>query len=312
MLLTSSEWAGFVKFERRDWSDILAIYYFRYRSYILILLTALVVGLVLVNYYRRRTRRNLEIIRDQKEELERAQEELRKAQAQLVAQEKFRQARDIAGGFAHEIRNALSPGRNVLGRMIELDREKLSDDKLRRMSRLIDRSLAHAVALTERISEYSHIEDLEATEQVDLALVLDRVLKEHEHLLRDRDIKVSRSGAESLPYEASPRHFELVFANLIRNAVEAMSEGDQRNLKIALNQSSDGMTIEIADTGPGIDDDDLDRIWDIFFTTNPDTGTGVGLTLTRKIVEMYDGSISVDSCKGQGTTFRIELPVKRA
>ncbi len=307
-ILSSGQAGAMVRFEKRGWVDIATIFYFRYRSYILVLITALVVGLVLVNYYRQRTRRNLVVIREQKEKLERAQRELKEAQAKLVAQEKFRQARDIAGGFAHEIRNALSPARHALGKMISLGRDKLSEDKLERMGGLVDRSLAHAVELTERISEYSHVEDMGTSREVDLGELIDKVLAEHRHLVEAAGVDVVREGAAEARRGGNPRHFELVVANLVRNAIRAMEGCEVRCLRVGLEASAGEVVMVVSDTGRGMDEATLERIWDIFYTTDPDSGTGVGLTLTRKIVDLYGGTISVSSAPEEGTTFRVELP----
>jgi signal transduction histidine kinase len=308
MLLTSGDESAVVRFERRGWVDIATIFYYRYRSYILMIMTALLVGLVLVNYYRQRTRRNLVIIRDQKERLEQAQRELKEAQAKLVAQEKFRQARDIAGGFAHEIRNALSPARHALARMMGLPREKLTEDKLKRMGGLMDRSLVHAVDLTERISEYTRIEELTAEESVDLVKVRDRVLEDHRHQFDDSGIELVSNKAGVVEYRGNPRHFELLLANLVRNAIVAMHESEQRRLTVSVEDTEGRVVIEVSDTGCGIRHEEHERIWDIFYTTDPDRGTGVGLTLTKKIVDLYEGAISVTSEPGKGTMFRVELP----
>lgn len=307
-ILASSQEGAMVRFEKRGWVDIATIFYFRYRSYILVLITALVVGLVLVNYYRQRTRRNLVVIREQKEKLERAQRELKEAQAKLVAQEKFRQARDIAGGFAHEIRNALSPARHALGKMMSLGRNKLSEDKLERMGGLVDRSLAHAVELTERISEYSHVEDMGTSREVDLGELIDKVLAEHRHLVEAAGVEVIREGATEARRGGNPRHFELVVANLVRNAITAMEGCEVRRLRVGLEAYAGEVVMVVSDTGRGMDEVTLERIWDIFYTTDPDRGTGVGLTLVRKIVDVYGGTISVSSAPGEGTTFRVGLP----
>ncbi|MBD3402633.1 hypothetical protein GF420_07035, partial [candidate division GN15 bacterium] len=158
LLLEGGTRAQFVRIEQRDWYDMISVIYFRYQLYILVALSGLLVGLIVTNYYRARTRKNLLVIREQKEALEKAQEALRRAQAQLVAQEKFRQARDIAGGFAHEIRNALSPVRNALTALAKIDPDTASSEQLDRLRRLIDRSVNRAIDLTQRISEYTHLE----------------------------------------------------------------------------------------------------------------------------------------------------------
>ncbi|MCM8817629.1 MAG: GAF domain-containing sensor histidine kinase [Candidatus Omnitrophica bacterium] len=95
--------------------------------------------------------------------------------------------------------------------------------------------------------------------------------------------------------------------NILDNAIRFMPDGGQ--LKISCELSQDYVSIKIADTGPGIPEENLDKIFEPFFTTDKKKGTGIGLALTKKIVESHGGSIKVESKLGSGATFTIELPV---
>ena len=105
--------------------------------------------------------------------------------------------------------------------------------------------------------------------------------------------------------------------NLLQNAVDAMSGGGQLSLKIAvatsapekLDQKRQYAKIAITDTGSGMDDYTLKRIFTPFFTTKENGGTGLGLSYALAVVEKHHGSIEVKSQKGQGTTFLLYLPL---
>jgi signal transduction histidine kinase len=101
-----------------------------------------------------------------------------------------------------------------------------------------------------------------------------------------------------------------VFINLIINAAEAMDGGGQLTLRTKTNDTRDTIIIEFIDNGYGIKEEDLNKIFDPFFTTKDiGHGTGLGLAISYGIVKGHNGSISVESEVGKGTTFIVELPV---
>lgn len=117
------------------------------------------------------------------------------------------------------------------------------------------------------------------------------------------------------PFAGVYHHLSQSFANLLRNAAEAMHGRDRRKLTVSTAATSSNILIRIADTGRGIPPADLERIFDSFYTTKPltaegdePTGTGLGLASTREIIASYGGEIRVQSRPGQGTTFTVRLP----
>lgn len=312
LLIGSGQYAQFVRIERRGWYQMLSVIYFRYRIYILVSLTALLVGLVVVNFYRVRTRRNLILISEQKVQLERAQEALQEAQAQLVAQEKFRQARDIAGGFAHEIRNALSPVRNALARLGRIRPEDFSEDQLARPRRLIDRSVKRAIDLTRRISEYSHLEKPRQGEAVNLKEVILNAVEQQRDILDDRGIRIVLPESCPGPVTGDRAQYEIVLSNLISNAADAVETVDRPRIEITCAENGNNVVVGVADNGVGVDAKDLDRVFTVFYSTKPDTGTGLGLAIVKKTVEVYGGSVAVESEPGRGSRFRVAFPAHNA
>jgi two-component system sensor histidine kinase HydH len=96
--------------------------------------------------------------------------------------------------------------------------------------------------------------------------------------------------------------------NILLNAVEAMDRGGQITLSASIE--SDNLRIDISDTGPGIPEENMAKVFDPFFTTR-EKGTGLGLAIVHKIVENHNGEIRMDSIVGKGTTFTILLPLKK-
>src|SRR5204862_2093595 len=96
-----------------------------------------------------------------------------------------------------------------------------------------------------------------------------------------------------------------ILHNLIRNAAESMQQGG--TLKLKTGRIDDHVSLSISDTGTGIPAEILDRLFDPFFTTKPD-GTGLGLAVSKKIIEDHGGKIEVQSTVGKGTTFVISFP----
>ncbi|HXK45100.1 MAG TPA: HAMP domain-containing sensor histidine kinase, partial [bacterium] len=95
--------------------------------------------------------------------------------------------------------------------------------------------------------------------------------------------------------------------NILDNAIRAMPDGGKLNISCMIED--DMVRIEISDTGVGIPEENLEKIFEPFFTTDKKKGTGIGLALTKKIIESHNGNIQVNSKIGAGTTFVIKLPV---
>jgi signal transduction histidine kinase len=98
-----------------------------------------------------------------------------------------------------------------------------------------------------------------------------------------------------------------VFLNLLMNAVDAMAGGGTLTVRTKADPPSPGIVIEIADTGKGIDEEVMKKLFLPFFTTKH-KGTGLGLAISKRFIELHGGTISVDSNPKGGTTFRIALP----
>jgi C4-dicarboxylate-specific signal transduction histidine kinase len=145
---------------------------------------------------------------------------------------------------------------------------------------------------------------------VDINLVVRSVVKFTEHEARQNETVVTLQLAPEQPRVwADSIMVEQVICNLVRNAMEAMAETRTLRREIVIRtvpQGGDAVEVEVIDTGPGIDGAVIDQVFDQFFTTKPE-GVGMGLSISRSIVESHGGSIRAESRAGGGATFRFTL-----
>ncbi len=152
------------------------------------------------------------------------------------------------------------------------------------------------------------------TSVVDLRLLVGEVLAIAQGELETHQILLRNDMDDGLPSVMATRvQLQQVILNLINNAVEAMSavSGRERCLTIASSLDPAGVTMTVADTGPGIDPTHLDRIFDPFFTTKAH-GMGLGLSICRSIVEAHGGTLRVSPASPFGTVFHLTLPIPAA
>jgi signal transduction histidine kinase len=149
---------------------------------------------------------------------------------------------------------------------------------------------------------------------VNINMVLDTAitfsLKKDTGLLRNKSIKVIKEFDENLPGTmADLMQLQQVFMNLLINAVESMKKGGVITIKTHYEPSDNSIQISIADTGKGIKNELKEKIFEPFFTTKP-KGTGLGLPITKRLIEQHGGSIQVENHLEGKTTFMITLPLK--
>jgi two-component system NtrC family sensor kinase len=142
--------------------------------------------------------------------------------------------------------------------------------------------------------------------------VLDEILLLHEKQLKENDINLSATLAEGLGLvNASKNQLRQVFLNMVANARDAMPGGG--TLSVVTDGDSDTVYVKVTDTGTGIREEHLDKIFDSFFTTKGEVkGVGLGLSVCYGFIEDHGGDIEVKSQVGEGTTFTISLPVHTA
>jgi signal transduction histidine kinase len=135
---------------------------------------------------------------------------------------------------------------------------------------------------------------------------VEEVLEFQAEALNDHHVDLKATIAPGCVANGDPEKLRQVVINLLVNAHDAMPESGILSVKVSSPRSI--VSVEIGDSGPGIDPRILPEIFDPFFTTK-EAGTGLGLSIVRKIVDQHGGRIEFDSLPGRGTRVRVELPL---
>jgi two-component system NtrC family sensor kinase len=233
---------------------------------------------------------------------------LRDTQEQLLQSEKLAAMGRLTSQIAHELNNPLYGIMNTL----ELLKTEIPADNKRR--RILEMALSETVRLSDLLRKMLSFSkpDQEERHPVDLNSVLDEILLLHEKQLKENDIHIALTLTEGLNLvNASKNQLRQVFLNMVANARDAMPEGG--TLSVVTGGGTDIVYVEISDTGTGIREEHLDKIFDSFFTTKGEVkGVGLGLSVCYGFIEDHGGDIEVKSRMGEGTTFTISLPVYTA
>ncbi len=240
-------------------------------------------------------------------EIKKAEEQVRRAN-----QLRYQQLKEIAGGVSHEIYNSLYPAVISLEKLGGLLADaSLSDpDRCERLLAMTSRAVQRALGLTETVTNYSRLETQQKTEPVELSEIIQEVLESNRHRIEDGSVSVSAEVGTLPSILASRSHMYSLINNIVINSLDALTDSLEKELSISGQYRDGRVEIDIADSGPGIPFEILDRVFEPFFTTKPDRGTGLGLAMAKKIVELYGGRLTVESTLDNGTRFRILLPTQ--
>ena len=233
--------------------------------------------------------------------------EARRTEQALRRSEQLAAAGRLAASIAHEINNPLEAVTNLLYlvKMDELlsassrDLLEVADRELQRLSHITSRSLKFYRQRT--APAWTSIDDL-----------IDSVLFFHETEIKMRGIELDRRYRSSPAVLCLTGEIQQVLTNLISNALEAMDDKGRMALGVRParhRDGRDGVAVTIADTGAGMDRYTIERLFHPFVTTKGESGTGLGLWVSKGILDKHHGSIGLRSRAGKGTVFRIFLPL---
>ena len=243
------------------------------------------------------------------EDLKRINEELFETQKTLARSERLAIAGQLAAGLAHEIGTPLN---SISGHVQLLARQRVGGESGARRLEIIERQIDSIVRTVKQLLSWTRKFDLRL-EPVNLARLLDDSLTLSSPGLQHRKIRVVKEWPGDCPSViADPGYLQQVFLNLINNSMDAMPAGGRLTTRIRFPASDQETTVvmEVEDTGVGIAQETLLRIFEPMFTTKRlGTGAGLGLAICDQIIRQHRGSIKVESERGQGTRFIITLPV---
>jgi PAS domain S-box-containing protein len=249
--------------------------------------------------------------------LQRAYDDLRQTQQQVMQQERLRALGQMASGIAHDINNAISPV--ALYTEALLEHERNLTERGRRQLEIIQRAVDDVAQTVSRMGEFYRVRE----PQLSLVPVdLNKLVKQVVDLTRARwsdmvqqrgyaiDLKLElASGLPSIAAVESQVRDALV--NLVFNAVDAMPKGGPLTVRTRLVEGSGGQIVqlEIIDTGIGMDEDTRRRCLEPFFTTKGARGTGLGLAMVYGVAQRHNANLEIESEPGKGTLVRMSFAV---
>ena len=227
--------------------------------------------------------------------------ETRKAEQALRRSEQLAAAGRLAASIAHEINNPLEAVTNLL--FLAKNDEGLSPSS-KDLLEIADKELQRLSHITARSLKFYR--QRTAPAKIALEEVLDSVVYFHDPAIRVRGIAVERRFRPAPLVLCQPGEIQQVFTNLISNALDAIP--DRGRLILEVRPSPSGVVVTIADNGSGMDAQMLQRLFHPFVTTKGEAGTGLGLWVSKGILDNHHATIAVRTRPGSGTVFRIFFP----
>jgi PAS domain S-box-containing protein len=234
----------------------------------------------------------------------------RKSQEVLRKTEKLAAAARLAATVAHEINNPLE----AIGNLIYLSKaiEGLPESAFVNLS-LAEQELSRVSHITRQTLGFYR--ESKQPNEVDLPTLVEAVLNIYSNKFRTKNITIVRDFHPCPPIQGLSGELNQAVANLVSNAADAVPHGGTICVRIDCHEDASSKTVNVTveDDGPGIAPEHRDRIFEPFFTTKKDVGTGLGLWVTKEIIERHSGTVEVRSSNDtnlSGTAFSITLPVR--
>ena len=216
--------------------------------------------------------------------------------------EKEKELRRSLFKVTHEIKNPIAVCKGYLD-MLDVNDKK----KVRKYIPIIKNEITRTLILMDDFLDYTKIKI--EKEEMDLVMLLEELEDYLEDLFKKNKIKSKFTfDVEEAYINADYNRLKQVFINVLKNAVEAKDDKKSENIiTVSLERDNDNMKIIVLDNGIGMDSDTLNKVSDMFFTTKK-RGSGLGVSLSKEIIEQHGGELVYNSVKGKGTRVIVTLP----
>jgi len=235
--------------------------------------------------------------------------ELNKRSKQLVQAQKLASLGRLTSGVAHELNNPL----NNISTSLQILIEEIEEDDLEYKKELLigaEKEVERGKEIVRSLLEFARERSM-TLKQVLFKDLVDSAIRQVQSQIPE-NIRINIDVPENIQATLGPQRIERVLINLIVNAVHAMKDGGDITISAKNEFDKGGFSFQVTDTGEGIDEKIISKIFDPFFTTKDvGKGSGLGLSIIYGIMEQHDGSISVSSQVGKGTTFTCFLPFRQ-
>ncbi len=236
-------------------------------------------------------------------------ESLKKHQQEMAEMSKKVAWAEMARKVAHEIKNPLTPIQLSAEHLLRVYQDKKEDfeDTLNESTSYIIKEVDNLRRIAKEFLEISKESALQK-ELFDLKDVVQNTISPYKNTFAERITLVESYKGEDFTYNGDKSKIQIALRNIFTNAIEAI--GKQGKIQVKLACEKPGLTIEISDSGIGMDRETLDRIFEPYFSTK-EVGTGLGLSIAKKIIEDHTGKIAVSSNINAGTKITIFLPAEK-
>lgn len=244
------------------------------------------------------------------EELELTHKKLLESRTKLIQSDKMSVIGTLTAGITHEMNNSLTGLLNFVQYCLK---HTSSDDKLYIILQDAEREVRRCIAVVENLLTFSHLdkEGEKGRTKTNCTDILEDVFKLLSYRIMKEKVSVIKHYDAQVPTAwMNINNIQQVFLNVINNAVDALTESKEKEIKIDINHQGEFVRVTIADSGSGIAPEDIEKIFDPFFSTKPSgQGTGLGLYICNGIIKAHKGEITCESKLGAGTKFKILLPI---
>ncbi len=274
------------------------------------------------------------VLEEQKEELEQQKEELqitldrlKETQAQLIQSEKLAALGGLVAGVAHEINTPVGISVTAASSLAEETQqlaEKYKENKISRSefkdylntanqsAKLILANMERTASMVQSFKQVSVDQSTEQKRVFKLKEYSEDVIRSMYPRLKGKKVKINLEIDDQLELNSYPGAFSQILTNLVLNSVvHGFEKMDHGNINLTAHLEKKELQMEYHDNGKGIPEQNLDKVFDPFFTTNKKAGTGLGLHIVYNIVnQKLNGSITCSSEKEKGVSFRLKIPVQ--
>jgi two-component system NtrC family sensor kinase len=246
-------------------------------------------------------------LREKLAELRRRDARIKSFEGELIKANKLSALGELASSIAHEIKNPLISIQGFARRIGTTE----DRDKLEKYAKFIEQEADRLTQVLTKLLGFSRMDEPKKDFLNMNDIVDDTVLFMEHHLTRFKNVEIAVEKESDLPLVQVDRiHVQQTVVNILMNAAQAMPGGGK--ILIKTGRGDQYVFISITDTGVGIKEEDLEKIFEPFFTTKEkEQGTGLGLSLCKRLIEANAGKIEVESKVGEGTTFRIMVPINQ-
>ncbi len=237
-------------------------------------------------------------------------EELSHREEEIIQSKKLASIGILTAGVAHELTNPLNNISMMAQNFIEYYDSLTAEERIGLMSK-VEGETERIQEIVRNLLDFSKPKEANL-QKADVNAVIAKTMSLVQNMLDVSNINTKLGLSEDLPEVYLDAHqIQQVLVNLVTNAVQAMSSGGMLFIGSRAGKKGDSIEITVKDSGRGISPEFLPHIFDPFFSTKGDAGTGLGLSVSYGIIKNHKGEIRVESKAGVGTTFTIELPVNR-